>query len=142
SEFRTFQPILTPAARPGGAAGAPAARVKPVSRRLIAKAVDKVIAAWNGNNVDSVLSDQFFDKSRLADAMNSKVPRDARLEVLAIQDAQTLSQSTADSPHGRLLVSMVSVTVKTQLTFNDPANGYQRREGTNEYILRIRQRLR
>jgi len=90
--------------------------------------------------VNSVLGDEFFDKSRLSDAMNAKVPRDARLSVLAIQDVQTLGQKTADSPSGRLLVSTVSVTAKTQLTFNDPANGYQRREGVNEYIIRIKQR--
>jgi len=138
AEFRSFRPILTHASMPPGAL-APA-DMKPVSHKLIGKAVDKVVAAWNANNVDSVLGKDFYDKSRLNDAMNSKVPRDAQLSVLGIQRAQTLSQSTADSPSGKLLVSMVSVTVKTQLTFNDPVNGYQRREGTNEYIMRIKQR--
>jgi len=143
SEFRSFQSILTPArVSTGGTATAGALRpgIKPVSRKLAEKAVGKIIAAWNANNVDSVLGDEFFDKSRLSDAMNSKVPRDAQLSVLALQSVQTLGQKTMDSPSGRLLVSRVSVTVKTQLTFNDPANGYQRREGVNEYIMRIKQR--
>jgi len=92
------------------------------------------------NNVSSVLGDAFFDKSRVSDAMNAKVPRDARFEVLAIQDVQTFGQKTMDSPSGKLLVSTVSVTARAQLTFNDPVGGYQRREGVNEYILRIKQR--
>jgi len=133
-----FSPLPPRRKRGGAAVRQPG--IKPVSRTLAARAVGKVIAAWNENNVNSVLGDEFFDKSRLSDAMNAKVPRDARLSVLAIQDVQTLGQKTADSPSGRLLVSTVSVTAKTQLTFNDPANGYQRREGVNEYIIRIKQR--
>jgi len=139
SEFRTFRPILTPIAMPQGAAVQ--ANIKPVSRQLAEKAVGKLIDAWNSNQLDGVLATEFTDKSRLTDAMNSKVPRDARLEVLGIQSMQTLQQSVVDSPNGKLLVSTVSVTVKTQLTFNDPANGYQRREGINEYILRIKQKV-
>lgn len=140
SEFRSFRPILTSVAVVSG--GQSTAAVKPISRNLAEKAMSKIIAAWNGNNVNSVLGDSFFDKSRLNDAMNAKVPRDARLEVLSIQDVQTLGQKTVGSPAGKLLVSTVSITAKTQLTFNDPVNGYQRREGTNEYIMRIKQRMR
>jgi len=144
SEFRSFRPILTPASVPKAGALAATLRpgIKPVSRKLAEKAVGKIIAAWNGNHIGSVLGDEFFDKSRLSDAMNSKVPRDAQLEILAIQDVQTLQQKIADSPSGKLLVSRVSVTVRTQLTFNDPRNGYQRREGVNEYIMRIKQLAR
>jgi len=63
------------------------------------------------------------------------------LSVLSIQDVQTLGQKTVDSPMGRLLVSTVTITLKTQLTFNDPVNGFQRREGVNEYTMRIKQRM-
>lgn len=160
SEFRFIRPILRPVApvtsaasgtgaasvaRSGGAAlsgkvqATPRRQMKPISRRLAARAVNKFVAAWNENNLNSVLADNFFDKSRLNDAMNTKVPRDAELTVLAIQGIQTLSQHEADSPSGRLLVSTVSITVRTQLTFNDPQNGYQRREGVNEYIMEIKQ---
>jgi len=116
--------------------------MKPVSRNVAETAMEKVVAAWNGNRIDSVLSDSFFDKSRLADSMNAKVPRDARLSVLAIQAVQTLGQRVESGPRGKVLVSTISITAKTQLTFNDPTNGYQRREGTNEYIVRVKQRLR
>ncbi len=144
SEFRSFRPVLTPSigAATVGTALRSRSVMKPVSRDIAGKAMEKIIAAWNENSVGSVLGDDFFDKSRVDDAMNAKVPRDARIEVLAIRSVQTLGQQIVDSAHGRLLVSRVSVTARTQLTFNDPTNGYQRREGTNEYILRIKQRLR
>jgi hypothetical protein len=141
SEFRAFRPILTPMqSQPGGKA-VPARQLKPVSRQAAEKAVNKLLTAWNGKNLDQVLGDEFYDKSRLNDAMGSKVPRDAELSLLAIQDTQTLQQQVVDSPSGKLLVSTISVTARTQLTFNDPTAGYQRREGVNEYIMRIRQRL-
>ncbi len=144
SEFRSLRPILTPSMAASGGAGAamPGRVIRPVSRAVAGKVAEKIIAAWNGNNIDSVLADQFFDKSRLSDAMNTKVPRDARLEVLAIQDVQTLGQKVTTGPGGRQLVSTVSITLKTQVTFNDPANGYQRLQGVNEYIVRIHQPLR
>jgi len=141
SEFRAFQPILTPSAVPENGRALAQNQMKPVSRTMAEKAVGKLIAAWNRKNLDSVLGDEFYDKSRLNDAMNGKVPRDAELSLLAIQDTQTLQQQVVDSPSGKLLVSTVSITVKTQLTFNDPTAGYQRREGVNEYIMRIKQRI-
>ena len=112
----------------------------PVSRAVAEKAVGMLVNAWNENNLDKVLADTFFDKSRLTDAMDIQVPRDAELSVLAIQDVQTLKQKIDDTPDGKVLVSTVSVTVRSQLTFNDPDRGYQRREGINEYIMRIRQK--
>lgn len=156
SEFRQFRPITVPQARPAppSAAGIAAgvarssinvaghAAVQPVPKKLARLAVGKLLAAWNSNRIDSVLGKEFFDKSRLSDAMNTKVPRDARLSLLAIQGVRTLDQKTADSPSGKLLVSTVSITANTQLTYNDPLNGYQRREGVNEYILRIKQLAR
>ena len=87
-----------------------------------------------------LLGNEFYDRSQLNDAMNTKVPRDAQLSLLGIQGVRTLDQQFKDSPSGKLLVSTVSVTASTQMTYNDPTNGYQRREGVNEYILRIKQR--
>jgi len=139
SEFRAFRPILTPAAA-GTGSGAQQI-IQPVSRTVAKKIADKIVAAWNGNQINSVLAENFYDRSRLNDAMNVKVPRDARLSVLGIQDVQTLGQQVEDAQGDRQLVSTVSITLKTQITFNDPVNGYQRRVGTNEYIVRVRQRL-
>jgi len=142
SEFRAYTPILIPRALPGGAAPQAAKVIRPVSNKVMAKVVVRLIRAWNRNGLDKVLSNEFFDRTRLNDAMSNKVPRDAALTVLSIQSIQTLNQHIESDERGRLMVSLVSVRIRTQLEFNDPANGFQRREGTNEYIFRVKQRMR
>ena len=39
-----------------------------------------------------------------------------------------------------LLVSRVSVTVRTQVEFNDATAGFQARDGVNEFVLTLRHR--
>lgn len=136
SEFRAIRPIMTPqrAQAPGQAQPA---RWAPVQRKKVVDAVKEVIAAWNENRVEDVLDERFYDRSRLSDAMQGKVPRDARLEPLAIGEVQTLSREEVDTPEGRMMRSTVMVTVKTQVTYNDPQQGYQRRQGVNTYVLTI-----
>jgi len=144
SEFRTFKPIAVPPQKQSVSVPIVATPVQPslqpVSRQLADKALERVIMAWNTKQLNGVLGDDFYDRSQLSDAMNTRVPRDAELSLLAIQGARTIDQKTVDSPSGKLLVSTVSITASTQLTYNDPTNGYQRREGVNEYIVRIKQR--
>ena len=85
-----------------------------------------------------MLADNFYDKSRLADALTTNVPRDARLRVVAIQGMQTLNQYLQNTPSGvEQRVSRVSVTVSTQVEYNDPQSGFRHLDGSNEYILRI-----
>jgi len=145
SEFRTFRPIAVPPqqqqAEPVKTVSSAVQKpLQPMSQQKVAEAVNRMITAWNSKQIDGVLGDEFYDRSQLSDAMNTKVPRDAELSLLAIQGVRTLDQITTDSPSGKLLVSTVSITASTQLTYNDPTNGYQRREGVNEYILRIKQK--
>ncbi len=83
-----------------------------------------------------MLATNFYDKSRLLDALNTNYPRDAKLRILAVQGVQTLAQYVQAGAGGvEQLVSRVSVTARTQVEFNDPRTGAQRLEGTNEYIL-------
>jgi len=142
AEFRALRPIRTAAMvqHLAGAAARTPATLKKVSAEVLRTAVDTLTRAWNGNDLEGVMGQEFFDKSRLLDAMTSKVPRDAPLRVLSIQNAHTLDQRIVGTGGDQRRVSLVSVTLRTQLEFNNPANGFQRREGTNEYILRIRQR--
>ncbi len=80
----------------------------------------------------------------LLDALDTKVPRDARLRVLAIDSIHTLEQSTSPGGAGRKPVrkSLVAVIVRTALEFNDPLEGFQRRDGENEYIFEVQEVVR
>jgi hypothetical protein len=135
-EFRAINPIRAPRAQlPAGAQ-----RVvpqKPVPREKVEAAVAKVTAAWNTPELERVLAQDFYDRTRLLDNLASKAPRDARLRVVGIQGVQLLDQyirpATAQNPY-RAMVSQLSVTVRTQIEFND-ATGFQRLDGTNEFII-------
>lgn len=140
AEFRTFKPIPIPAS-----VLSPATEQQsfvPVNQAKVKNAVERLMEAWNKPQLTKMVSERFYDKDRLVDAVNTKAPRDAKIRVLSIQGIQTLQQETKKhpkQPDRMLVVSRVSVTVKTQIEFNDPVNGFQRREGTNEYILRVTQ---
>ena len=139
SEFRSIHPIPTPAPdRPdtGGFA--------PVNPRVIHDAVQGVMRAWNTPELRDWLGDEYYDRSRVLDAIDTRVPRDARLRVLAIESIQTLKQSTTSGVGGQKPVrrSLVAVIARTVLEFNDPVSGFERREGENEYIFEVKEVLK
>ncbi len=135
-ESRQFNRIATPQSQqlPPGARAVVAVRA--ITMAQAESAMQSVAAAWNTPQLDPLLASNFYDKSRLLDALNTNYPRDAKLRVLAVQGVQTLGQYVQPSASGaEQLVSRVSVTARTQVEFNDPRTGAQRLEGTNEYIL-------
>jgi hypothetical protein len=141
-ESRTLNPIARPPA--GGAAPAAAVAPRsfhPVPPELVRAAVEKLVKAWNTPDLAPLLSERFPDKARLLDTLASQVPRDARLNLLAIQGIQVLEQRASPAANGieQEVVSRVSVTFRTQVEYNDPASGFQRREGVNEAILLVRE---
>lgn len=137
-EFRGIKAIPTPKALPGNAKAV--AETQPVDRKIVENAVNKLMAAWNKASLDKFLGDDFYNRTRLIDAIDNKVPRDASLRILTIEGIQTLTQNIQSDTSGKeWIVSTVSATVKTQLEFNDATKGFRRREGVNEYIFRIKQ---
>ncbi|HTT07354.1 MAG TPA: hypothetical protein VMH34_00960 [Gammaproteobacteria bacterium] len=138
-QFRQLRQIASPttniATLPANAR--PVSQMHPLSREQVAPLVEKVISAWNTAQLGDMLGTEFYDSSRLTDAVNRLATRDATLRLQSVQGVQTLQQYY-DGEDGKL-VSIVSATVRTQLEFNDPQNGFQRRPGVNEYILKITQ---
>jgi len=86
---------------------------------------------------DSRLDENFYDASRLSDAMEEKVPKDAELRLMSVQGTQTLEQYRRIENGQTIISSVVSVTANTQMEFHDPERGFRRLEGQNEYIIRI-----
>ncbi len=140
-QFRNLTPIASPETQganlPEGAI--PVHQTQPLSRSDVEPLVRDVIEKWNTSGMSATLSDQFYDKSRLLDVMDTGVPRDAKLRIQSIQSIQTLQQYQVPADNDRNdLVSIVSATARTQLEFNNSA-GLQRRVGVNEFILKITQ---
>jgi hypothetical protein len=71
------------------------------------------------------------------------LPRDAKLRVLGIESIQTLEQTIDVTPDDQQTrISVVTATVRSQLEFDDPVSGFTRLDGTNEFLLRIKEPLR
>ncbi len=140
-QFRQVIPIATPhkikANLPEGAIAVE--KPRDLSREDVKAAVDQVISKWNTGDMESTLSDQFFDKSRLTDVMDAVVPRDAVLSIQSVQGVQTLQQYIMPSDTGKDRISIVSATVRTQVEFNDSENGFVRLPGVNEFVLQVTQ---
>ncbi|MEM7542730.1 MAG: hypothetical protein AAF384_14275 [Pseudomonadota bacterium] len=142
-QFRQFTPIATPQASPAANIPEGATPVEdgaPLTRQEVEPLVRGLLGKWNTAEMEQTLSEQFFDASRLTDAVDSQVPRDARLRLQSIQGIQTLQQYEIPGSGGERgeMVTVVSATVTTQLEFNSPTDGFVRRPGTSEFILEIR----
>ena len=139
-EFRLLNRIPTPTAAqrlPEGARMVAASQ--PIAATEIESAVRQIAASWGKSDLEPLLADNFNDKSRLLGTLAADVPRDAGLRVVSIQGSQILTQYTmADTDGQQSLYSRVSVTVRTQVEYNDAQKGFQRLDGTNDLILLIK----
>lgn len=140
--FRDINPIARPGALPEGAQRVVA--LKPVDRQLVVKALHSIARAWNTGALGPLLADDFTNGSRLLDTLAEVVPRDARLRILSVRSVSTLDQyRQLERDSGKMRqVSTVSAIVDTQIEFNDPDQGFQRLDGTSEYVLRITEPVR
>ncbi len=138
AEFRQIRPIPVPRGEMGGHV------LHPVSRGTAIKALKQVLAAWNTPKLRDKLSPGYYDAGRVADTVDSVVPRDAAIRLLGVRDVQTYSQEeVVDPSHGgrRYRVSTVAVVAETQVEFNSPSQGFRRLRGVNEYLLQVREPL-
>ncbi|QJR16749.1 hypothetical protein [Usitatibacter palustris] len=135
-ESRSFNPIARPAAPSATPEGA--VRISPpipVPRDRVEGVVNSIANAWTARRLQSMLAASFPNRDQLSDALVSAQQKDARLRVTAIQGWQVIDQYR----QGGRIVSKLNVTVRTQVEFND-ATGFQRRDGTNEWVVTIRGR--
>lgn len=139
-QFRQIVAIPSPTpgvALPPGAK--PVTAVTAVPRVEVEHALGKVVAAWNSQALDDRLAAGFYDRTRLLDALDGVAPRDATLRLQSIQGVQTLAQFVQPAADGRgaRIVSRVSVTARTQLEFRGTDGSFVRRDGVNEFVLKL-----
>ncbi|MGE0254265.1 MAG: hypothetical protein AB7N54_08175 [Alphaproteobacteria bacterium] len=140
AEFRRRLAIPAPTELAPGAR--PVATPQPVDRKIIAASVEQIFAAFSdgGRGIDRLLADDFANRQRFIDDIGVRVPRDARLRVIAVQSVRTMEQVEATRADGRpVRISRVVATVRSQLEYNDPTTGFRRLEGVADYIFRIEQ---
>lgn len=146
-EFRRLRPIPYPATRAEGTlrtvglppGAIPVDKARPVDPKLVKKALSEIMGSWNTPELRKKLDPSFINKDRLTDVVRSRVPRDASLRLLSVQSVRTMAQYL--EPGSSVLVSRVAARATTQIELRDPRQGFRRGEGTNEYILTVRQKV-
>ena len=139
-QFRMTTPITTPNVTPAGLpeGSKPVETIVPLSRSEVEPKVRAIVSKWNTSDMAATLGEDFYQKSRLMDVVDAGVPTDASLRLLSIQGVQTLQQYRVpdSSDQSEKLVSLVSVTVNTQLEYRS-TSGHVRIPGTNEMIIKV-----
>lgn len=139
-QFRAIKSINTPhnlqRLLPPGAVVSQS--IEPVPREAVQTRMQELLDKWNSPDMADTLAEVFYDRTRLLDAVDTQVPRDARLRLQSVQGSQTLQQYTLPAAEGRPAreVSIVSATVRTQLEYST-ASGLVRLPGTNEFLLEV-----
>jgi len=141
-EVRRIQPIKSPASidEPLAEGIKPVKEPIPIDRQTVEKTMQAIADSWNSPDMVKTLGKNFYEKDRLMDSMNGKAPVDARLRIMSVGSYRIINQGIKLDPGGDLLISRLSVIAKTQVEYNDPQNGFQRRQGEQEYIIKITQK--
>lgn len=141
-EFRRIQPIASPSATdtPIVEGATKVKEIRAIDRQVVENTMQKIAESWNTPEMSKKLASSFYDKDRLMDSMNANAPVDARLRFLSVGSYRVLRQEIKPETDGDRLISRVSVIAKSQIEYNDPVNGFQRRQGEQEYIIKITQK--
>ncbi len=141
SRFRKVERIFSPDVMSDGAE--PVQKVKPVNRKEIEDAVRNLMNSWNTMDMEKWLGEDFYDRTRLLDVIDTDVPRYAALRIMSIEGVQTLNQYIQRDPLMSIdsTISNVSATVQIQLEYNDTDSGFQRLDGTFELFFKVTEEM-
>lgn len=140
-EMRSINPVATPARLKVG--GEPVRQPEPLKVETVRSNVDKLFNTWNNGDVTGMLSDNFYDRTRFGDAMQSNIPKDSKVKIMGMGAVQTLEQRIVTDPDGtKRRVTLGSVNVNSQVEFNDPNKGFVRVPGTNEIVFEMSERIK
>lgn len=128
-EQRTFETISVPQTQKK------AGEESSLSKDEIYRIVETIVKSWNTETFAAHLSPSFYEKDRLLSALATKIPRDAALRLLSVQEIKVLQQETVSGGKGKAFT--VSAVIQTSLEFEDPIAGFQKLTGTNRLILKI-----
>jgi hypothetical protein len=143
-EMRTFKRIITPQSQkldlPDNAE-----RVETpgdFNRDIIKESLEQMNKTWNSPGFSDMVSDKFYDKAKLNDAMAQTSKYGTTLKLEGMQNIQVLDQYVVQNPDGtRQRVSKVSAVVRTRSEFEDGAAGKVSSPGTNEIIFEVKEKL-
>lgn len=137
---RTIKPIERAPPTQFGREQAPAlpGRIAPfaaplaVSPDRVENAMQQLVLAWNRRALEQLLVLEFRDRTRLLDALRTRVPRRVTLELVSVQRWEVIEQAVVSGT----MLTRISVTARTRLQ-NAGGPGDPDREGENDYELTL-----
>jgi hypothetical protein len=139
-QMRAFQEIRSPFSF-SSKDSLPLSLQVPMDPSEMNEITDSLVKAWDSRQLKDKLSEQFQQGSRLQEALQLKVPRDARLQIEAIRNVYTLDQKIEENNGVKERVSTVTATLSTRILSNDPTRGFTAIPGTTEVVLRVYEEL-
>ena len=111
----------------------------PLNEQLIVNEVQKIVQSWNTAGLSTYLHEYFPQRFQLLSVLQRDIPRDAKLQMLAIQNISTLNQALGLTTgyNTRNRISTVVATVHLQLRFIDPFKGVVTLPHTSQFYLRV-----
>jgi len=139
-DFRSKRIIKTPFSKSqpaiqGDVKGSKITRAIKIDRQLIQQAYQTLFKAWGTAEMDQMLSDNFTNRQQLLNAVADGVPLDAKLRMISMDSIRVLSQQRLKGQDA--VASIITAEITTQITYQDAQLGYQKIDGTGEYIIEL-----
>ena len=131
-------PTVGPSLNDNQVAAPEGAGFVPVDPSAVRVAFAALLEKWNQPEFAQAVQNSLFDGDRFIEVLFQDVPRNATLRVLGITGVTTLDQSFVEVNGSVQRASIVSLSANTQVEFVDANGNFQRREGTNEFLIRVR----
>jgi len=113
-----------------------------VDRNIIKHGIDQMTRTWNSPKFSNMISDSFYDKSRLNMSMAGSSQYNTTLKLESMENIQVMDQYVITNPDGsRVRVSKVSAVARTRSEFEDSSAGKVSSPGTNEIIFEVKEKI-
>lgn len=108
------------------------------NRDRVTQALESTLAAWGTPELESILSSGYYDANRLQNEIRNRVPTDARLELLRLEDYRIIEDSIVTTATNNLArVWLIVANAITQVELNDPIAGFVNVRGRQRYTFHL-----
>lgn len=112
--------------------------LEPIEATFVQEKIEEIIASWNTEGLQHYLDRLFPNRWQLISVLNRDIPKDAVLQLLTVQNINTINQKwVSNTPEQRVRESTVVATVNLQIRFLDATRGVITLPHTSQFYLRV-----
>ncbi len=107
-------------------------------RTRVTQALERTLQAWGTPQLQALLASDFYDADRLQNDLRDRIPTDARLQLLRLEDFRIIHDNVITTTDQKIArVWLVVADAITQIELNDPIAGFVSLRGKQRYTLRL-----